>query len=129
MERDLPVEERDTSSLWSHLFEEPVLLPQGITIMLGQTLLPKPEAVTTAGDAGLGIEFGSPSPEGNLTSLGCLGPCVLAWTAQLFRHCSVSWRTSLTNHNSSKKPWSTKLPTSYFLDKIGVFQIYLKGSF
>lgn len=101
-------------------------MPQGIMIMLDKTLPPKAEAVSTAGDAGLGIEA-----RGEPQFSGYLGPCVLAslMDSTIDFGTTLSPVGHLTNHSSSKKHWSAKPPTSHFLDKIDVFQIYLKGSF
>lgn len=106
--------------------------PRASPLCWDKTFPPEAEAVTTAGDAGLGIEVSSPSPEGNLSSLGCLGPCVLAGpmdsTTDFDTTLSPVGHLSLTTTAQKSAGLLSPLQAT-FLIKIGVFQIYLKGCF
>lgn len=74
-----------------------------------------------------------PFPRGSLSSLGYLGPCVLASlmdsTADFGTTLSPVGCLSLTSTDQKNTGLLSLLASSYFLDEISVFQIYLKGSF
>lgn len=123
----LLVRSRTQALWWSHLFKGFVQVPQGITIMLGQN--PSTWSCRRCCSwywAQFPLLRGESRFSGVFRAM-CAGKS--HGQQNWFWHHSVSCGTSLTNHNSSRKHWSNKPSTSYFLDKIGVFQIYLKGSF